>query len=244
MDLGARDNVYLVTGGSRGLGYATAEQLIREGARVVISGLSPADTMHAAKQLSDDRALGVAGDNADPATADALVNAAVDRFGRLDGALISVGGPPTGAVMDVDDQQWRTSFEAVFLGAIRIARTVAKSLGHQGSIVFVLSTSVRAPLPGMAISNGLRPGLGMLAKALSDELGPRGIRVNGLMPAWFATSRAAELISAGGDNPQNSLGRRGTPDEFGRLATFMLSPAASYMTGAMVAIDGGALPTI
>jgi 3-oxoacyl-[acyl-carrier protein] reductase len=84
---------------------------------------------------------------------------------------------------DVDDRKWRGSFEAVFLGAIRIARTVGRAAEHDASIAFVLSTSVRAPLPGMAISNGLRPGLGMVAKALSDELGPRGIRVNGLMPA-------------------------------------------------------------
>jgi 3-oxoacyl-[acyl-carrier protein] reductase len=96
----------------------------------------------------------------------------------------------------------------------------------------------------MARSYGLRPGLGMVAKALSDELGVRGIRVNGLMPAWLATSRAVELSAAGHDNPVNSLRRRGTPDEFGRVAAFLLSPAASYITGAMIAVDGGALPTI
>jgi 3-oxoacyl-[acyl-carrier protein] reductase len=94
----------------------------------------------------------------------------------------------------------------------------------------------------MAISNGLRPGLGMVAKALSDELGPRGIRVNGLMPAWVSTSRAVELSAAGHDKPLNSLRRRGTAEEFGRVATFLLSSAASYVTGALIAVDGGALP--
>jgi 3-oxoacyl-[acyl-carrier protein] reductase len=244
MDLGLEDRVYVVTGGTRGLGRATAEHLVREGARVVISGLGEVDTKQAAADLGEDRALGVAGDNADPGTAETLVSAAVNRFGRLDGTLISVGGPPPGAVLDVNDQQWRTSFEAVFLGAVRMARTVAGRIERDGSIVFVLSSSVRAPLPGMAISNGLRPGLGMVAKALSDELGERAIRVNGLMPAWFATGRAAELVAAGGDQPVNSLHRRGTPEEFARVATFVLSPAASYLTGAMIAIDGGALPTI
>jgi 3-oxoacyl-[acyl-carrier protein] reductase len=245
MDLGVLDRVYLVTGGSGGLGYATAKQLVAEGARVVISGLTPSDTAQAAETLGGiDRALGVAGDNSDPATAEMLVQVAVQQFGRLDGALISVGGPPPGAVMDVDDHQWRSSFEAVFLGAIRIARAVAKAVEDDASIAFVLSSSVRAPLPGMAISNGLRPGLGMVAKALSDELGTQGIRVNGLMPAWLATPRAVELSAAGHDNPVNSLRRRGTPEEFGRVATFLLSPAASYMTGAMIAVDGGALPTI
>jgi NAD(P)-dependent dehydrogenase (short-subunit alcohol dehydrogenase family) len=124
--------------------------------------------------------------------------------------------------MDVDDRQWRSSFEAVFLGAIRIARTVGRAVETDASIAFVLSTSVRAPLPGMAISNGLRPGFGMVAKALSDELGPRGIRVNGLMPAWVSTSRAVELSAAGHDKPLNSFRRRGTAEEFGRVATFLL----------------------
>jgi 3-oxoacyl-[acyl-carrier protein] reductase len=212
VDLGVLDRVYLVMGGSGGLGYATAKQLVAEGARVVISGRTSSGTTRSAKTLGGvDRAIGVAGDNSDPATAPMLVDTAMHRFGRLDGALISVGGPPPGAVMDVDDQQWRGSFEAVFLGAIRIARTVAKAAEEDASLAFVLSSSVRAPLPGMAISNGLRPGLGMVAKALSDELGPRGIRVNGLMPAWLATSRAVELSAAGHDKPRNSLGRRGSP---------------------------------
>lgn len=245
MDLGVRDRTYLLTGGSAGLGYATAQELVAEGARVVITGLPPSDTARAAEALGGvDRAIGVTGDNSDPVTADMLVQTALHNFGRLDGALISVGGPPPGAVMDVDDAQWRSSFEAVFLGAIRIARTVGRAAEHDASIAFVLSTSVRAPLPGMAISNGLRPGLGMVAKGLSDELGPRGIRVNGLMPAWVSTSRAIELSAAGHDKPLNSLRRRGTAEEFGRVATFLLSPAASYVTGAMIAVDGGALPTI
>jgi 3-oxoacyl-[acyl-carrier protein] reductase len=244
MDLGLQGRVFVVTGGTRGLGRATAEQLVAEGARVVISGLAEAEVAKAAAELGEDQALGVAGDNADPATADRLVSAALERFGRLDGALISVGGPPSGPVMDVADEQWRVSFEAVFLGAVRVARAMARAVDRDGSIAFVLSSSVRAPLPGMAISNGLRPGLGMVAKALSDELGDRAIRVNGLMPAWFATGRAMELVGAGGDVPLNSLHRRGTPEEFGRVAAFVLSPAASYLTGAMIAIDGGALPTI
>jgi 3-oxoacyl-[acyl-carrier protein] reductase len=216
MDLGVRNRAYLLTGGSAGLGYATAKELVTEGAHVVITGLTQSDTARAAESLGGlDRAIGVSGDNSDPVTADMLVQTALQNLGRLDGALISVGGPPPGAVMDVDERKWRSSFEAVFLGAIRIARTVGGAVEHDASIAFVLSTSVRAPLPGMAISNGLRSGLGMVAKALSDELGPRGIRVNGLMPAWVSTSRAAELSAAGHDKPLNSLRRRGTAEEFG-----------------------------
>ena len=216
MDLGVRNRAYLLTGGSAGLGYATAKELVTEGAHVVITGLTQSDTARPAESLGGlDRAIGVSGDNSDPVTADMLVQTALQNLGRLDGALISVGGPPPGAVMDVDERKWRSSFEAVFLGAIRIARTVGRAVEHDASIAFVLSTSVRAPLPGMAISNGLRSGLGMVAKALSDELGPRGIRVNGLMPAWVSTSRAAELSAAGHDKPLNSLRRRGTAEEFG-----------------------------
>ena len=244
MDLGLRDRVYIVTGGSRGLGFATARQLVDDGARVVISGLDETEVSRVATKLSTSNAIAVGADNSAATTGDELVAAAVGQFGRLDGALISVGGPPTGSVMDVADQEWRSAFESIFLGAIRIARAVAKTVGQDGSIAFVLSSSVRSPIPGLAISNGLRPGLGMVAKTLSDELGTQGTRVNGLMPAWFATSRASDLVASSGDDPQNSLHRRGTPEEFGRVATFVLSPAASYLTGAMLAIDGGALPTI
>jgi NAD(P)-dependent dehydrogenase (short-subunit alcohol dehydrogenase family) len=115
MDLGVRDRAYLLTGGSAGLGYATAQELVAEGARVVITGLPPSDAARAAEALGGvDRAIGVTGDNSDPVTADMLVQTALHNFGRLDGAVISVGGPPPGAVMDVDDAQWRSSFERSF----------------------------------------------------------------------------------------------------------------------------------
>ena len=122
--------------------------------------------------------------------------AAVARFGRLDGALISVGGPPPGRVDQIDDATWRAAFETVFLGSVRLARAVSSQLPPRGgSIAFVLSSSVRSPLPGLATSNGLRPGLAMVAKELADELGPRNIRVNGLLPARISTDRLLELDS-------------------------------------------------
>ena len=122
MDLGLHDRVYIVTGGTRGLGRATAEALIVDGARVVVSSRSDDNVATAADQLG---AVGIAADNADPAAADRLVQATLDAFGRLDGALVSVGGPPPGGVMDVTDEQWRSAFESVFLGAVRLARAVA-----------------------------------------------------------------------------------------------------------------------
>jgi 3-oxoacyl-[acyl-carrier protein] reductase len=248
MDLGLADRVYLVTGGARGLGRATADVLVAEGARVVLSGRTE-DTLTAAVEELGDRATYVVGDNADPDLPSRLMAAARQRWERLDGALVSVGGPPTGTVTATTDEQWTAAFGSVFLGAVRVAREVAAELGDGGSIAFVLSTSVRAPLPAMAVSNGLRPGLAMVAKQLADELGPRGIRVNGLLPGRVGTERVAEL-DAMREDPEAAraaareripLGRYGEPSEFGRAAAFLLSPAASFVSGALLPVDGGAL---
>ncbi|TNM39648.1 SDR family oxidoreductase [Nocardioides albidus] len=251
MDLQLKDRVYLLTGATRGLGRATAEALVADGARVVVSGRH-ADTVEAA--VADlggpDRARGVVADNADAATPAALIGAAQDAWGRVDGALVSVGGPPAGRITDMTDEQWTSAFGSVFLGAVRLAREVGAVLAGSpdgGSIAFVLSSSVRQPIPDLAISNGLRPGLAMAAKTLADELGPRGIRVNGLLPGRLATERVAELDAARGDaaavreaaSAQIPLRRYGLPEEFGRVAAFVLSPAASYLSGVMLPVDGG-----
>src|SRR6478609_8630363 len=181
MDLGLKDRVYIVTGGARGLGRATVDLLVAEGARVVLSGRNR-DSLEAAVTDLGQGAVAQVGDNADPETAGRLVTAATDLWGRLDGALISVGGPPTGTVMDTPDEAWTTSFESVFVGGVRVARVVAEAMEGPGAIAFVLSSSVKAPLPNLTISNGLRPGLAMVAKTMADELGPVGVRVNGLLP--------------------------------------------------------------
>lgn len=179
MDLGLTDRVYLVTGGSKGLGYATASALVAEGARVVITGRSEETVSSAAAELN---AVGVPCDNADPGTPARVLAAAREAYGRVDGLLVSVGGPPPGSVTAATDDQWLAAFESVFLGAVRLAREVAAALGEGGSIAFVLSSSVRAPIATLGISNGLRPGLAMVAKSMANELGPVGVRVNGLLP--------------------------------------------------------------
>jgi 3-oxoacyl-[acyl-carrier protein] reductase len=248
MDLGLADRVYLVTGGARGLGRATAEVLVAEGARVVLSGRTEQSLADAVDALGD-RASYVVGDNADAGLPARLIAAAGRRWGRLDGALISVGGPPTGTVATTTDEQWTTAFAAVFLGAVRVARQVAAELGDGGAIAFVLSTSVKGPLTEMAISNGLRPGLAMVAKQLADELGPRGVRVNGLLPGRVGTERVAELdalqpdpVAAKASAAERiPLRRDGEPSEFGRAAAFLLSPAASFVSGAMLPVDGGVM---
>ena len=248
MDLDLQDRVFIVTGGARGLGRATAASLVAEGARVVLSGRTEESLTIAEEELGD-RAATVVADNADPGTPGRLIAAARDTWGRLDGALISVGGPPIGPVTGIDDDQWTAAFESVFLGAVLLSREIGQALPSGGAMALVLSSSVRAPLANMAISNGLRPGLAMVAKALADELGAHGVRVNGLLPGRIGTERVAELDAASGD-PEAAreaaikripLGRYGEPEEFGRAAAFLLSPAASFINGAMVPVDGGML---
>jgi 3-oxoacyl-[acyl-carrier protein] reductase len=254
MDLGLAGRSFLVTGGTRGLGFATAQALLADGASVLVSGRSPEGVDAAVAALGGDRVVGVAADNADPQTPDRLVAAAHDAFGRLDGALVSVGGPPARPAAQTTDAQWRAAFETVFLGSVRIIRTVATALaaGGGGAIAVVLSTSVRTPIAGLATSNGLRPGLAMVGKQLADEYGPQGVRVVGLLPGRVATDRLAELDAARGDaagerarrEQQIPLRRYGRPEELGRVAAFVLSPAASYVTGSLVAVDGGLLPSL
>ena len=205
MDLGLRDRAYLVTGGSRGLGFAA--------------------------------------DNADPAAPGQLITAAQDRFGRLDGALISVGGSPGGTVADSSDDAWRSAFESVFLGAVRLARVLAGGLAGQrengaltgtgGSIAFVLAASVRAPLPGLAISNGLFPGLAGVVKALADEHGPSGTRINGLLPVRIATDRVRQLDALLGDPGRLLHHRRDDPHRRrGHPLLLTPTPASSATTTA------------
>ncbi|MGW1282112.1 SDR family oxidoreductase [Streptomyces tsukubensis] len=250
MDLGLKDRVYIVTGGSRGLGNASARALVAEGAKVVVSGRDEKTVLAAAAELGPD-AVGVAVDNADPESAERLLAAARAHFGRVDGVLISVGGPPPGSATDNTDEQWRTAFETVFLGAVRLARAAVAALGggSDGGVVgFVLSASAHEPVPGLTISNGLRPGLAGFAKSLADEVGPQGIRVVGLLPSRIDTDRVRELDALTGDadtaregnEARIPLRRYGTPEEFGRVAAFVLSPAASYLTGVMIPVDGGA----
>jgi 3-oxoacyl-[acyl-carrier protein] reductase len=251
MDLGLADRVYILTGASRGLGFATAEALVADGAKVVISARD-SDRLSAAAESLGDSAVGVVADLADPSVPQQLIDTAMSRFGRLDGALISVGGPSVGSVAALSDEQWRNAFETVFLGSIRLARTVAAALSGGGAIALVLSTSVKSPLTGLGLSNGLRPGLAMAAKEMANEFAPRGIRVLSLMPGRVMTDRNRELFAASGDAAAAQkkvedtvpMGRMGEPHEFGKVAAFALSPAASYLTGLSIPVDGGLLAAL
>ena len=253
MDLGLGGRGYLLTGASRGLGFATARALVDDGARVVVSSRSADAVSAAVGELGGaPSAHGVAADLADPGAAERLVAEARERLDRLDGALISVGGPAPGTVLETVEADWRSGVESVLLGPLRLVRALVPHLDDGAAIAFVLSTSVRQPIGDLAISNGLRPGLAMTAKALADELGPRGIRVVGLMPGTIATDRLAAFEAASGDaaavrartEASIPLRRVGRPEEFGRVAAFALSPAASYLTGSMIAVDGGVLRSL
>jgi 3-oxoacyl-[acyl-carrier protein] reductase len=271
MDLQLRDRVYLVTGGSRGLGFAAAEALVVEGARVLLTGTHEQSAASAAARLTrgavtEDRVAWTVADNAVADTPERLIAVAEERFGRLDGALVSVGGTPPGTFASTSDEAWREAFESVFLGAVRLARVLgpyladetsdtaedARATGTGGSLVAVLASSVRVPLPRLPVSNGLFPGLAGVVKMLAEELGPTGTRVNGILPVRIATDRVREFDALSGDPDQIRelrsqdipLRRYGEPEEFGRVAAFLLSPAASYITGAMIPVDGGAIRAI
>ena len=243
MDLGLSDRVYVVTGGSRGLGRATANALVADGARVVVSSRDADHVAAAVDALGNEHAVGLVGDVADPALPQRLVDTALDRFGRLDGGLVSVGGPPREPLSrrPTSSGARRSSpCSSARSASTRHARAAARR-GDGGSVALVLSTSVKSPAGDLAISNGLRPGLGMVVKDARRRGGPP--RRAGQRPAArraSTTDRVRQLDDAPSDPPRPSWPRgdatsawdgTGEPEEFGRVAAFVLSPAACYVTG-------------
>ncbi|TFJ95260.1 thymidylate synthase [Platysternon megacephalum] len=247
MDLGLHGRSIIVTGASSGLGKATAAVLAAEGAHLTLCSRNADKLRAAAANMGGTHHL-VTGDLADPALAERLIGEATERFGAVHGAVLSVGGPPVGRVEDLTDDAWRSAFDSVFLGPLRVARAIIAAAQTGTAITFVLSTSVTTPVEGLGLSNGLRPGLAMAAKSLADECGPRGIRVNCLLPHRIDTDRIREIENATGDAAAAReaalasipLRRIGTPEEFGTMAAFVTSPAASYLTGTAIPVDGGA----
>ncbi|HEU5432450.1 MAG TPA: SDR family oxidoreductase [Thermomicrobiales bacterium] len=249
MDLGLQDRVYVVGGGSKGLGRAVAGALVAEGARVLLVSRDEGELAQAVAELGQ-RARSVAVDVADPSAAE-TIGAAVDReFGRLDGVLVNAGGPPPGEALALTDEQWRQSYELLLGGPLRLLRTLVPKMDNGGAILFITSSSVRQPIPNLDTSNVLRPGVAALAKVLAQELGPK-IRVNSIGPGRFDTGRVRSLdqqraqsqgITVDEQRERMSktipLRRYGEPEELGRFAAFLLSPAASYISGVAAMADG------
>lgn len=247
MDLELSGKVFIITGGTDGLGLATVRTLLDEGANVLASGRSEGRLGEVRHGLGDaaDRIAQHLGDNADAALPGRLGKAALDRWGRLDGLLVSVGGPPSSRALETADDTWREAFETVFLGTVRLVRELAPMIADGGSIVLILAISAKEASAIMPISNGLRPGLAMLVKSFAEELGPRNIRVNALLPNLFATERTKRVLGDGEAPVGNiALRRMGEPAELGRMATVLLSPVSSYVTGAAVSVDGGQLKSL
>jgi 3-oxoacyl-[acyl-carrier protein] reductase len=232
MDLGLRDRVAVVTAASKGLGRATAEALAAEGARVVLNARNEAALDEIASEMPD--ALVVAGDITDPALPARLVEAAFERWGRLDIVVGNAGGPPTGRALEVDDDQILAAVNANMLASVRLARAALPHMQARrwGRICFIASAAVRQPLPDLALSNVARTGLWAWAKTAAQDLAEEGITVNLVCPGLHATDRLLE---------RGVTGRSGDPADFGRVAAFVCSSPAAFVNGIALGVDGGAV---
>ena len=257
MDLGLEGKVALVTAASKGLGRAVATELAREGSRVVISSRDEEALSQTAGEIREETGGEVEYRAADLTSAGdikALISHAAETFGGLDVLVNNTGGPPAGTFGDLDDEAWQGAFEQVLLSLIRCVRGVLPLMRERGGgrIVNVASSSLKQPIQNLTLSNTFRAGIVGLAKDLSEELAPDGILVNTLGPGRISTARTQTMDNAQADSREISvdevrgefearipLGRYGTPGEFARVATFLASPANSYVTGQAILVDGG-----
>ncbi len=257
MELGLKGKIAMVGGASKGLGLAVARALAAEGAQVSIASRDRAAIDAAAARLKEETGaspLALAADLSDAGAIAAWHRQTMDRFGGIDLLFANTGGPPAGATLTFDDEAWRSGFELLVMSVIRLVRLVVPSMQARGGGAILVGTSsaVKEPIPNLALSNVLRASVAALAKTLSVELAPSRIRVNNLIPGRIDTDRVRQLdgINAkragiGVDEQHQRmaatipLGRYGQPEEFGRVAAFLLSDAAAYITGASVQVDGG-----
>jgi len=247
----------LVTGASRGLGYATARGLAQEGVRLAINSRNPEKINASAQALAEEtqaQVIPLAGDVSDPALPARLVTQAVAALGGLDILVTNAGGPPAGKFENFDDAAWQKAIELSLMSHVRLIRAALPALRQSktASVLTITSYSVKQPIPNLVLSNSIRAATVGLTKSLALELGAEGIRFNSILPAWTETERVIELMGyraqANGtpieeeirlQSKDSVFGRMSTPEEFANAAVFLCSPAASYITGVMLTVDGG-----
>jgi len=262
MDLGIKGKTALVVAASKGMGKASALGLAAEGARVVMCARGEAALKDAAaevKQKTGAEVLALAADASRAADISKVVAEANRAFGGVDIMVANVGGPPPGPFEAMTDEHWKAAFEQVHLSTVRFIREVLPHMkqARWGRILAIQSSSVKQPVDGLVLSNGIRPGIAGLFKTLAGDLAPHGITVNLVLPGRIMTDRfrehqtdratrsgvtlekQMELSSA--DIP---MGRIGTPDEFAAMVVFLASARASYVTGTAVQVDGGLIRSV
>ncbi|EMA54258.1 SDR family oxidoreductase [Halococcus salifodinae] len=256
MNLEIGGNAALVTASSSGLGKASARALAREGVNVVINGRDGERLEDAAEEIRAEATGDVvtqAGDLTDPDDVETLVETTVDEFGGLDHLVTSAGGPPSGAFLDTDDEDWQQAYELLVMSVVRLARAAEPHLreGDGGSIVTITSRSVKEAIDSLVLSNSVRMGVIGLEKTLSKEFAPE-IRSNAVLPGPHETSRIEDLVNQAiergeydsyeeglADWATNPLEKIGDPMELGDTVAFLSSPKAGHINGTAIPIDGG-----
>ena len=257
MDLRLKDKRALVTGSSRGLGYATALALAKEGCKVAINGRDEGKIKVMAEKLQKEtgtQVIGLAGDVSLPEVPEKLIVQTVEAFGGLDILITNAGGPPPGSIDSLDEAAWQKGVDLSLMAHVRLIRAALPHLrkSSAASILTVTSMSVKQPIANLLLSNSVRAGTVGLTKSLALDLGHEGIRVNSILPGWTEPHRVTELMTARAtansstveeetrkQSEQSPLGRLGQPEEFANAAAFLVSPAASFITGVMLNVDGG-----
>jgi 3-oxoacyl-[acyl-carrier protein] reductase len=257
MDLQLKDKRAFVAGSSRGLGFATALTLAREGCKVAVNSRKAENANVAAEKITAETGLqvyGFAGDVSEASAADNLIQSVVDVFSGLDILITNAGGPPAGSFEVFDEETWQKAVDTSFMSHVRLIRAALPHLRKSSSpsVLTVTSYVVKQPLPNLVLSNSIRVATVGLTKSLALELGKENIRFNSIMPGWTQTERVMELIAFRAKNNNTTveeenakqtadipLGRMGQPQEFANAAVFLVSPAASFIHGATLAVDGG-----
>lgn len=245
VDLHLDGRYFLVTAASRGLGFGVAQALVAEGASVTICSRNEKSLQTAVASLGD-RASYVVADLTRPDDIVSLIANVRETAGRLDGLFVNAGGPPPGPFESLSDHDWQSAFDLNLMSAVRLTRESLPLLRDSDapSILYSTSISVKEPIDNLLLSNAVRPAVIGMMRTLARELAPDPIRVNAVCPGYVRTDRVKELLSKSPSREAEivrdiPLGRMGTPEEFGAFCAFLLSPAASYVHGAVLLIDGG-----